>query len=55
MAQTLIGYDFLTTNYIEFHVSYLFREGIYLGRVIPTTNNLTFFENFFLPTPSFEN
>jgi hypothetical protein len=55
MAQTLIGYGFLTTNYIEFHVSYFFRVGIFLGHVIPATNNLIFFGNFFFPTPSFEN
>jgi len=43
MAQTLIGYGFFTTNYIEFHVSYFFEVGIFLGHVIPTTNNLNLF------------
>jgi hypothetical protein len=49
MAQTLIGYGFFTINYIEFHVSCFFEMGIFLGHVIPATNNLTFLEDLFLP------
>jgi hypothetical protein len=55
MAQTLIGYGFFTTNYIEFHVSYFFEVGIFWGHVIPTTNNLTFFWRLLIATPSSEN